>query len=524
MFQTAKNKTSLPSFWTGALLLLAAVWIVLLYAGVGQNLLVAWSKEEYSHGYLIPLVFAVWALRLLQQAPVASSPSAGAVFLLFAGIVLKFTGEVIANNWLSQISAVVSLVGLLGVFWGWAALKRIAAPLFFLLFAIPLPATVLPSLTAGMQLASSDLGVLGLQILGFSVFQEGNIIDLGVHKLQVAEACSGLRYLFPLMSLGYLVAFHAYKSAWRRAVLFLSTLPIAVLVNGLRIALMGMAVNWIGPKSIEGDLHEFEGFVVFAFCLGGLVLVKWGLDRLGKKEPSGEPEDFLPSAKFPEGLWPLKMPLRTAALFLLAVIVSTSLALALAHPSRQPALTRQSFATFPLSLGEWTGKTEALSADELKSLRLTDYLLTNYTKERLGLPVAFYIAYYESQSQGSSIHSPQICLPGAGWEIETRVRKLIDLGLPSIRPFFVNKEIIIKGDRKQLVYYWYRESGTDVVSNLEAKLHMIKSAFKSNRTDGSLIRLTTPVFGEQDEQKAEAFLAEFMKDALPLLPSYIPGE
>ncbi|MFA5041086.1 MAG: VPLPA-CTERM-specific exosortase XrtD, partial [Bdellovibrionales bacterium] len=517
-----KIQKFLPSSPATVFSLLIFVWLAFLYAKPLGDIWYAWGSEEYSHGYLIPLISVLWGLRLLQKSPVETKLSLGGISILAIGIVFLFLGRLVANNWLSQISIVVSLTGYLGAFWGWAFLKRIAAPLFFLLFAVPLPATVLPSLTAGMQLVSSDLGVGGLQLLGYSVYQEGNVIDLGVIKLQVAEACSGLRYLFPLMSLGFLVAFHVYETKWKRAVLFLSTIPIAILVNGIRIALTGMVANSFGVKVIEGDIHEFEGFVVFIFCLAALMLVKTLLDRFGSKEEGNAIENILPSFDAPLGVRTPYLTKQIVIASFLIVLVSTFGASVFADSSRQPVLGRQSFANFPMRLDDWYGRTEPLSTDELISLKLTDYLLTVFSQEKEGLPVTFYIAYYESQRQGSSIHSPQICLPGSGWKIASREVKHIDLNVPALKPFSVNREIIRKGEQRQLVYYWFRESGVDVATNLEAKLQMIRSGFSSNRTDGSLIRLTTPILGDQDEQKAEAQLEAFMKVSLPLLPAYLP--
>ena len=163
--------------------------------------------------------------------------------MLGTGVVLDLLGVVLANNWLSAVSLLPSLAGLIALLPGVAVLRAVAVPLSLLLFAIPLPATVYPALTAKMQLLSSDLGVWGIEMLGLSAFQEGNVIDLGVTRLQVAEACSGLRYLFPLVFLGYLAAFVFLRTPWKRIALIAMTLPISIGMNALRIVFVGFTVS-----------------------------------------------------------------------------------------------------------------------------------------------------------------------------------------------------------------------------------------------------------------------------------------
>src|SRR4029079_8443440 len=110
-----------------------------------------------------------------------------------------------------------------------------------------------------------------IRLVGIPVYLEGNVIDLGVYKLQVVEACSGLRYLYPLLSLGFLAAYLFQAPLWQRAIVFLSTIPITILMNSLRIAIVGILVNSYGPQDADGFLHMFEGWIIFIACAGVLV-------------------------------------------------------------------------------------------------------------------------------------------------------------------------------------------------------------------------------------------------------------
>ena len=122
-----------------------------------------------------------------------------------------------------------------------------------------------------------------IRAAGLPVFLEGNVIDLGTYQLQVAEACSGMRYLFPLMSFGFLCAVLFRGRWWQRAILFLSTIPLTILMNSFRIGVIGILVNYYGIEQAEGFLHDFEGWVIFMACVGVLFIIIWIFARMEKR-------------------------------------------------------------------------------------------------------------------------------------------------------------------------------------------------------------------------------------------------
>ena len=136
-----------------------------------------------------------------------------------------------------------------------------------------------------LQLLSSQLGVAFIRLFHIPVFLEGNVIDLGVYKLQVVDACSGLRYLYPMMSLGFLAAYLFQAPLWQRAIVFLSTIPITIAMNSLRIGLVGILVDHFGPQDADGFLHMFEGWIIFIACAGLLagLFSCWRGSDLGEK-------------------------------------------------------------------------------------------------------------------------------------------------------------------------------------------------------------------------------------------------
>ena len=181
-------------------------------------------------------------------------------------------GELSATFVLSQIGFVIALIGIVLATGGYSLLKTAFIPIAFLVFAIPLPYFIDAVLTLRLQLVSSELGALIIRMFGIPVYLDGNIIDLGDYKLQVVEACSGLRYLYPLLSLSFLAAYLFRAPLWQRVLVFLSGIPIAIGMNGFRIGMVGVLVDRWGTQMADGAIHFFEGWIIFVACAAVLAV------------------------------------------------------------------------------------------------------------------------------------------------------------------------------------------------------------------------------------------------------------
>jgi EpsI family protein len=187
---------------------------------------------------------------------------------------------------------------------------------------------------------------------------------------------------------------------------------------------------------------------------------------------------------------------------------------------------RQPLERLPLQIGEWTGRSGApFTKDVMAILGVDDYITRIYfTPSREG--IGLYLGYYESQRQGDTMHSPQNCLPGAGWEPVSNSK--LNLVVPSgstgtTQQVSINRYMIQKGLDRQLVLYWYQAHGRVVASEYWGKFYLIADAFRMNRTDGALVRVIAPVTsGEEGEAVAEAAAVKFVNGLFPLLPDYLP--
>lgn len=481
------------------------------------------DAPEYSHGLLIPPVsaFLIWQQKdRLERVPFEGSWW-GVALVLIGGAMLLL-GQLATIYTVVQYAYLITLFGLVLAFTGTAPFRLLIMPLFVLVFMIPLPQFLFANLSTKLQLLSSELGVWFIRLFGISVFLEGNVIDLGGYRLQVAEACDGLRYLFPLMTLGFIIAYFYKDALWKRSLLFVSSIPITVIMNSFRIGTIGVMVEHWGIGMAEGFLHEFQGWVVFMvsalLMVGEIILlnrigggsVGWR-QRFGVEFPAASPR----GAK----INPRSLP----ATFLAAcgvLLMFAAVTVLIPRPAEQYPV-RSSFIDFPSTIGPWTGRRDTLEGIYLDALKLDDYLLSNYD-DGSNWPVNLYMAYYNSQRKGEAIHSPRSCLPGGGWqlrEFSTREIPGVKIGTSPLR---VNRTVIELGNQRQLVYYWFQQRGRMITNEFAVKWYLFWDALTLHRTDGALVRLIINLPPTADIAGADRRLAELAGRLAPATTPFIP--
>ncbi len=515
---------TIPTRWTAPLLTVIAVGAMLIMFDdsfvrmVGKE----WQEPEYQHGFLMPFVslYLVWACAT-NLSGVPRAPSWIGVGVICAGLVMFLVGQ-LSSIWFIVWYAflftfwgmVISLIGLRGTSVIWAGL-------FYMVFMIPLPAMWQFALSGTFQLWSSEIGVAILRAIGISVYLEGNVIDLGAYKLQVVEACSGLRYLFPLASLAFFCAYIFRGRLWQKALIFLSAVPITILMNSLRIGITGLLVNRYGTGQAEGFLHYFEGWVIFVACIASLFLVMAIFSRLNKSNLATTFKVEIPALSDFRYLVPdvaLKGPVAAA----LGLVVAGALASLVMNARTEKVPSHPSLKTFPTVISQWSGLDSELEGRVLNFLNLTEYVLINYQRPTEAIPVELYVAYYESQRTGASIHSPRACLPGGGWQIKELKQIDIDGVRPDDAPLPVNRVVIAQGGNQALVYYWFMQRGRYLTDEYLLKWYIVWDALTEYRTDGALVRVTTPILSATDVEAADRRLTDFIKAAEPKLYYYIP--
>jgi exosortase len=259
----------------------AAGLVAALYSGTVPGLVLDWwTRPDFSHGLLIPplALYLAWLRREEVLAAPAAEDSRGLLVVL-AACVAFLAGKAGAEFFLTRVSLVILLAGLLWTFWGLERLKRLGFPLVLLATMVPVPAIVFNLLAAPLQLLASEAATRTLQGLGLAVYRDGNIIHLPEISLGVAEACSGLRSLVSLLVMALLVGYWRCRRPAARALLVLAAVPVAVGANVARIAATGLLADH-NPQVAMGFYHYFSGWLLFLGGLGVLLLVSSAVRRL----------------------------------------------------------------------------------------------------------------------------------------------------------------------------------------------------------------------------------------------------
>ena len=529
---TAPDAKKLSAWLTPGLfwLLVAVIGAGVFFADGLDALFEAWSLPEYSHGPLIPILSGLLFLRQLKEYPVDTGQKDRrwiGVLVIFGALTLASLGKLSNISDLVAYATILWVGGILLVSFGWTTGKHFWPPVLHLVYMLPLPGVIFHKMTNWLQFVSSELGVYFLRLLAVPVFLDGNIIDLGITKLHVAEACSGLRYLFPILSFSYIFAVLYKGPMWHKAVLLISAAaPITVFMNSVRIAIAGYIVQYWGLEWLEGFTHFFEGWVIFVACILLLfLLARIMLFFNDKKMGLAEALDLETDGLMVQA-GRLRFVMASRAMIFTAVLMAgAAIGWNAVVPDRDAmAIDRESFTTFPRQMGDWRqqGTPRKLDARVEGVLGADDYHSITLAKPGVEPTVEFFSAWYADQSQGG-VHSPEICLPGGGWEIAWLERSDLTAEMGWDTPFLINRAIIQKGETRMMVYYWFDQKGRKIAWDMAAKYWLMVDGIRTGRTDGALVRLTTPILKGESDAAAEARLKDLLKASVPVLPRFIPS-
>jgi exosortase len=275
--------------WRTAILLILIAW---LYAPIAGRLVHQWSTDpNFSHGFFVPAfsAFVVWQDRV-RLAALRRAPSTWGLPIILVSVFLLLLGVFGAELFLSRISLVILIAGMVIFFLGWEMLRGVLFPLLFLILMVPIPAIVFNQITFPLQILASKLAAWSLPLCGVPVLREGNVINLPAMPLEVADACSGIRSLLSLTTLAIMYGYLVEKRLALRITLALASIPIAIAANGFRIVGTGLLVQYWDPSKAEGFFHEFSGWLIFVvsllmlFALHQCLNFFWGRDRHKDKD------------------------------------------------------------------------------------------------------------------------------------------------------------------------------------------------------------------------------------------------
>jgi exosortase D (VPLPA-CTERM-specific) len=498
-----------------ALILLA---FTVVYAPLLGTLLVdCWNDDNYSYALLVPLVAGFLAYRR-RHDPVQLSPRATTTLrvmawgFLLGGGALFVIGAAAAEQFTTRLSGVLIGTGLVGVFCGPASLRRYAPPLLLLTCMIPWPYTFYYQATFPLQLFSARVASGSMDAMGFEVVRWGNIFEVNGHALEVVRACSGLRSMMTLGTLALALALFTRLSWWRGVLLVLSSAPLAMFGNSLRLIVTSLLVVAFGPNAAEGLAHDSVGIVTFVVS----VVLLAGLSKLLRRSlPEGVEPTSAPSS--PSAFTPRRLAAWSAAACVLACGAYGSW---MRVHSVEPTDTTQ-LSRFPRQLLGLGATDVPIEPRVLEQVGADDLVFRVYEDGKTP-EVGLYIGYYRSQRQGAQIHSPQHCYPGAGWEVQESepilVRRL-DGGFDELRRLVVERD-----GRRDVVVYWYDTRTGRLSDDIGLKLNLMRTALLRLPQDAAFVRWSTPIAEHESLDAATRRLLVVAAHALPHLQEVLPFE
>jgi exosortase len=256
--------------FASAAAIIAAGFVLVYWRVIAKLASDWWTDDNYSHGvFIVPLAcyFAWQQRRRFFAAPLR--PSALGLVVVGGSMIVLALGVLGAELFLTRISIIGTCIGVVLFLFGWQRLYVLAFPLAFLILMVPWPAIIFNQVAMPLQLLASRFGEVIIGAAGIPVLREGNVLVLANTTLEVAEACSGIRSLFSLVTLAIVLGYFGDPRPWVRTAIAFAAVPVAVIANGMRVAGTGIAAHYIGPQAAEGFLHEFSGWVLFvvAFVL-----------------------------------------------------------------------------------------------------------------------------------------------------------------------------------------------------------------------------------------------------------------
>jgi exosortase D (VPLPA-CTERM-specific) len=501
--------------------ILGGILIWLYWSILGHLILQWWQNPNFSHGFFVPMfsAFVIWQERdQLARRPVR--PSWWGLPILAFALCVLVVGQMGAELFLSRLSLLLVLAGLIVLFFGWTLFRAMLFPWAFLVLMIPIPAILFNEITFPLQLLASRVAATTLPIFGVPVLREGNLIILAAMPLEVAEACSGIRSLMSLVTLAIIYGYLMERRLWMRCLLAVASVPIAVLANSARIIGTGLLVQYWDPDKAEGYFHASWGWIVFVISLVMLYSLHRLLDWLLPSK-DGEAQGKAPEIQAGALAKGFGGGSSIPRFVLATLIIGGTATLLQAHSRAETFPPRQALQSFPEEIGALKGTDIPIDKDALEVLGAGEFLLRDYANPDGQQPaVNLYIAYFPTQRAGDTIHSPKNCLPGAGWAPVQSSRT--KLSVPGHGPFPVNRYVIAKGDLRQLVFYWYWAHDRGVASEYWAKYYLVADSIRMNRSDGALVRVTTLLSPGESAEAAEQRVLPFVNEIVPKLDSYIP--
>jgi exosortase D (VPLPA-CTERM-specific) len=502
-----------PFFW-----MLFALFAV-IYSPVCVALVrMWWNSDDYSHGFLVPIIslYLVWMKRAqLQSTPMTPSYLVGAPLIILAGAML-LAGKLGGVMLLQELSLLVMITGLVLLLAGRAWLKILTFPIAYLLFMIKFFGEGDDRFHWPFQLLAANIGVWMLHLLGFPAYQHAQYIELPRVTLDVAAACSGIRFLMSIMAIGIPLAYFTQRTWSKKIGLIGFAVLIAILANGLRVALIGV---WTYYHSAEGDVHGpfhvLQGVLVSWI---GFIALFAGAWLLGRHQATKEIPRLSHDNQFSTRAIPLATN-RLSGLIRPWVVAATLLIFTGSgyYLGRTiPVPLQRDLSTLPTTIGSWSGEDVVI---EQAPFRVTgaDQEMARRYHSASGRTVTLYISYFNSQEQDRELVNYQTSNEFYRGESAVTIPEI------SQQSYQVNQASLPIGKEQYLVFFWYNLNGRVVTGRYQAKLLTLWDVLAHGRSNGALVAISTPMAQQNNLDQLSTETQSFIRDLNPVLRDYLPS-
>lgn len=478
------------------------------------------TNDDYSYGILIPCVSAyfIWEQRKkLKGIPVKSNWLVFPVLILF--VLISIYGILGSSGHISR-PALPVLISLFAIFcFGYEFFKKFSLPLVFLVFMIPLPVFLDRTLGVFLKAISSQMGAAFIKVFGISVHVSGNIIDLGVSQLQVVDACSGLRFLFPLMALGVVYAYFFEKILWKRILCVAITPLVAIVTNAVRIGITGLLTRYVGSHMAEGFFHDLEGWLIFMVSFVLIFLFGRFLRLFPPKQnqlqneqqdlnENNESEIFVNQGN--------QWAIYTSLVMLLCVF-----SLSLSTHALPPVMLEGGIKGFPKNFDAWKGTQNKIDPKITEASGAEEAFNAFYTNDR-SERVSLYMGYRSSafMENENFFHSPTVCLPSSGLKTESLLTHTVH-DTPMFGDLSVTEMIVSQGNQKQLVYFWFQTKDVATHNKDINRFHLAMHAIRRDNTYDLFIRTITSIKGNETLDSARERMDKFVRQMMHTLHEFV---
>jgi EpsI family protein len=532
-------------YWKVGILIAVSVFA---YYPVILSLTRTWSgRNDYSHGFFVlPIsLYFVWHGReKLKHIPIQPCILGGIIPTIIGSLMLLL-GRISSVNTVQQISTIIILPGLVLMILGTRYLRSLSLPLFYLCFMIPpIIDLSISKIHWPFQLFSAALAAKLLEFIKIPVFHHAQFLELPNITLEVANACSGVRYLISIIAIGIPLAFFTQKTCRRKVLLIVLAVIVGILANPMRVTLVGIWIYYSG-KATHGPFHLFQGLFVSGVGFIFLFIAAWLLNKIpsskitqtsqnaivsndtpylslrGTKSRSnhiglGQAYDdtlyrhnYKLTSEFMLNLKQFNRAWLTAVSFILALGGFLYFYCPLPIPLKSP------LNEFPLTIGEWKGEN---NSDCIKpfSIQGADFEIARVYRNASGREIKLQIAYFESQQQDREL-------------IHYTLQKLYDnneeiaIQKDAYSSIRVNKSLLQDGSQNSLILYWYDLNGRIIADKYKAKFITAIDGLIHKRTNGAIIIVSTKLPQHDEMQKVLDDEIDFIQNLTPALKNHLPS-